>query len=122
MHHIEAVVLARHGQTEWNVAGRRQAQLDSPLTDSGREQAAALAEFITALPPDRLFTSPLGRELTTARVCAELTGLAVETSPLLAEVHHGVMAGLTTAEIERQFPGQLAQTLSQQVPLEVSRR
>jgi hypothetical protein len=47
-HAWEAVFLARHGQTEWNVERRRPGQLDSPLTDRGRTQAqrhAAMLRF-----------------------------------------------------------------------------
>jgi broad specificity phosphatase PhoE len=32
------VFIARHGQSEWNLAGRRQCQLDSPLTEAGEDQ------------------------------------------------------------------------------------
>ena len=35
------IYLFRHGETEWNVAGKMQGRLDSPLTERGREQALA---------------------------------------------------------------------------------
>lgn len=105
---VERVVLARHGETEWNRAGRRQGQLDSPLTDRGRAQALVLAEGVAALLVDAIFTSPLGRSPATAAVCAERVGLPVTTIDELAEVNHGDMAGLTSAELDRRFPGALA--------------
>jgi broad specificity phosphatase PhoE len=103
---FETVVLARHGETEWNRAGRRQGQLDSPLTERGLAQARAVAEVVAALPLDAIFASPLGRAAATAALCSERTGLPVTTLAELAEVHHGRMAGLTAEDIERLFPGE----------------
>ena len=39
---VRPVFLFRHGQTEWNSAGRIQGPLDSPLTARGREQARGM--------------------------------------------------------------------------------
>lgn len=102
---FDAVVLARHGQTEWNAAGRRQGQLDSPLTTLGRAQADAIADAVAVLPIDGIFSSPLGRALDTAATAAQRLGLPVTVLPELAEVHHGEMAGLTREEIDARFPG-----------------
>ncbi len=38
------ILLARHGESDWNVAGRWQGHADRPLTERGREQAERLAE------------------------------------------------------------------------------
>ena len=102
---FDAVVLARHGQTEWNAAGRRQGQLDSPLTALGRAQADAIADAVDVLPVDGIFSSPLGRALDTAAVAGRRLGLPVTVLPELAEVHHGEMAGLTREQIDARFPG-----------------
>ena len=102
---FDAVVLARHGQTEWNAAGRRQGQLDSPLTALGRAQADAIADAVAVLPIDGVFSSPLGRALDTAAVAGRRLGLPVTVLPELAEVHHGEMAGLTREQIDARFPG-----------------
>jgi probable phosphoglycerate mutase len=105
---FETVVLARHGETEWNRVRRRQGQLDSPLSERGLVQARALAEGAAALSIDAIFASPLGRAATTAALCAERLGLPVITVDELAEMNHGQMAGLTSEGIERLFPGELA--------------
>jgi broad specificity phosphatase PhoE len=109
---LEQVVLARHGETEWNRVRRRQGQLDSPLTERGLMQARALATCVAALSVDAIVASPLGRAAATAAVCGEQAGLAVMTVPELAEVDHGQMAGLTSADIERLFPGELGRRAS----------
>jgi broad specificity phosphatase PhoE len=103
----ERVFLARHGQTEWNTQGRRQGQLDSPLTPSGLRQAHRNAEALRAHAVDAVFTSPLGRAATTARIYADTIGSTVVVIDELAEMHHGRFAGLTGAEIETRAPGEL---------------
>jgi len=64
------VFLARHGQTQWNLQGRRQGRLDSPLTRTGVEQANRHAVVLQGRGIDGIFTSPLGRAVTTARSAA----------------------------------------------------
>jgi broad specificity phosphatase PhoE len=98
------VLLARHGQTEWNVLGRRQGQLDSPLTAAGVAHAHRHARTLAGRDLDAIFTSPLGRAHTTATVIAEAVGLPVTVLDDLAEVHHGSFAGLTNADIAARHP------------------
>jgi len=102
------VFIARHGQTEWNRHGRRQGQLDSPLTRAGEQQAQLLAVAAAQLPGiDGIFSSPLRRALRTAAVCSEKLRLSVTVIEELAELHHGEMAGLTATEVEARFPGEM---------------
>ena len=103
-HRLPIVYLMRHGQTEWNVQGRAQGRLDSPLTDLGWEQAARHAERLASIPFTRAYSSPLGRaRLTADRV---LTGREVPLTVLddLAELDWGDAAGLTVAERDIRFP------------------
>jgi broad specificity phosphatase PhoE len=103
------VFLARHGETEWNRAGRRQGQLDSPLTPEGRAEVQRMAERLRAPGAiDAIFSSPIGRALTTAQLYADALGLTVVVVDELAEIHHGDTAGLRADEIEEAFPGALA--------------
>jgi len=103
---FEAVYLARHGQTEWNVAGRRQGRLDSPLTAHGLVQARRNVSLLSGQEIDVVFTSPLGRARGTAEILA--AGLPVTVLDDLAEVSHGEWSGLTSAEIDAGWPGQRA--------------
>ena len=48
---IRRLVMLRHGQTEWNAGSRMQGQLDTDLTELGREQAAAAAEVLAKRQP-----------------------------------------------------------------------
>ncbi|WP_102224846.1 histidine phosphatase family protein [Acidimangrovimonas sediminis] len=103
------IYLMRHGETAFNAEGRYQGRIDTPLTDLGRDQAAAvaaaLAERIGAAPL-RIFASPLGRARETARIVADRVAQAATITVLdgLAELSLGRWEGLTRAEIEAGWP------------------
>jgi broad specificity phosphatase PhoE len=102
----EAVFLARHAQTEWNVLRRRQGRLDSPLTRAGVEQTRRHAAALKPMAIDAIFTSPLGRTRETARILGDTLALEPVVVDDLAELDHGTFSGLTSAEIDARFPGE----------------
>ena len=102
------IYIARHGKTVWNAEGRYQGRLDSPLTDTGRAQARSTAETMCGRGVERLLCSPLGRARATARVAERALGLVAEIDPDLAEYDIGRWQGLTLAEVEAAYPGELA--------------
>lgn len=91
--------LARHGETTWNVAGRYQGRLESPLSELGKRQAEALAAAFVAraqrgeLVPARILSSPLLRCTATAQATADRLGVAVERDERLIEIAHGTWDG-----------------------------
>lgn len=102
------LLLARHGQSEWNAAGRWQGQADPPLSDLGRAQARAAAQHAGAF--DAIFASDLERALHTATIISSAIGVGpVIVDPRLKERDAGEYSGLTRDEIEVQFPGALAE-------------
>lgn len=103
------LILIRHGETEWSKSGRHTGRTELDLTDTGREQAAALAGALAALnlQDPMVMSSPRRRATTTA----ELAGLTVDDiSDVLAEWDYGRYEGLTTAQIAQQEPGWLVWT------------
>jgi 2,3-bisphosphoglycerate-dependent phosphoglycerate mutase/probable phosphoglycerate mutase len=106
---LRRLILLRHGETDFNVAGRMQGHLDSVLTAAGRAQAAEAAPLLAALAPDRLVTSDLRRAADTAELVGQACGLPVKVDARLRETHLGRWQGLTVAEIERDYPGAIAE-------------
>lgn len=101
---MTTVYLARHGQSDWNAAGRWQGHADRPLTALGLRQAADLAEALAAVTLDAVYSSDLRRARETAEAVAEPRGLAVVVLPELREVDVGSWSGLTRAEAKERFP------------------
>jgi broad specificity phosphatase PhoE len=106
---FEKVFIVRHGESEWNIQGRRQGQLDSPLTEAGRCTAQRAGSILSELDADALFSSPLGRAWRTAQTIDTVLGLGIQSEAGLSEIDHGELAGLTDDEIERSHPGLLAE-------------
>jgi phosphoserine phosphatase len=101
---MATLLLARHGQTDWNAERRWQGHTDRPLNERGREQAEALAERLADVELVAVYSSDLSRARGTAAVVAERQALEVRTSPELREVDVGSWAGLTRPEAEARFP------------------
>jgi broad specificity phosphatase PhoE len=100
------ILLVRHGQSEWNAAGRWQGQQDPPLTDLGRRQALAAADTIGSI--EAVFASDLQRAMETATIIASTIGvLPVLVDAGFRERCAGEWEGLTRAEIEAAWPGYL---------------
>ena len=99
------VILARHGETDWNRDGIWQGHGDPPLNDVGRRQASALVDRLKDVSIDVLYASDLRRARETAEILAEARALVVVPNPELREIDVGSWTGLTRAQIEVQFPG-----------------
>jgi len=68
------VLAIRHGETDWNVDGRIQGQLDIPLNDTGRWQASRLAGAVADERFAAIYASDLRRAWDTAQAVARQTG------------------------------------------------
>ena len=109
---VRTLVLVRHGETDWNLAGRAQGHADVPLNATGHQQAAAVARVMAGLGPVRLWSSDLARARETAEAIAEATGLSVVCDPRLREYDVGERSGLTLAEAAERYPEQYAAHLA----------
>ncbi|MER7012597.1 histidine phosphatase family protein [Saccharopolyspora sp. NPDC000359] len=105
---LDRLVLWRHGETDYNAAGRLQGHLDSALTETGRQQARRAAPRIAQFAPDTAISSDLNRARTTAEAFAEVSGMPVRLDKRLRETHLGEWQGLSGAEVEHGWPGALA--------------
>jgi len=102
---VRRLVLLRHGQTEWNAGSRMQGQIDTDLTDLGREQARAAAEVLAKRQPLAIVSSDLRRALDTATELGAQSGLQVAVDQRLRETHLGDWQGLTHLEVDGIAPG-----------------
>src|SRR5215207_3510449 len=94
------ILMARHGETVFNIERRFQGQSDSPLTERGVAQARELAHALATEPVTAVYSSDLGRAFETAMVVAVPHGLDVIADPRLREVDVGHWSGLNGAEID----------------------
>ncbi|SFV67094.1 Phosphoglycerate mutase family [hydrothermal vent metagenome] len=98
------IILVRHGETKWNVEGRYQGQLDSPLTERGIKQAKKngqkIKRHLAKLGKDevKIFSSPLGRAKSTAFLIVDELGLSpnrVIVDTQIQEFNYGILEGKT---------------------------
>lgn len=92
------LVLIRHGQTAWSVAGKHTGLTDVPLTEQGEHDARALAAPLRAFR----FTTVVSSDLQRATRTAELAGLAATPDTRLREWDYGAFEGRTTDEIRAE--------------------
>jgi len=97
------IILLRHGETTWNVEGRYQGHLDSPLSPRGEAQARALAQRLAGMKFAALYSSDLGRARQTADAIAKATGHEIRVDPQLRERHLGIFQGLLKSEMKQKF-------------------
>ena len=123
---VRSLWLLRHGQSVGNVANdaARQAQLerlelaerdmDVPLSDLGRQQAAAFGRWLAEHPgdqqPDVVVSSPYRRAIDTARLVVETAGLGTEIIPdeRLREREFGILDLLTHRGVVAKYPEEAA--------------
>ena len=104
---MTVLLLVRHGETDWNAAGRLQGHTDRPLNDYGRRQAKELAERLAGEGADAIYASDLVRAKETAEIVGERLGLTVAVDPDLREKDWGTWEGLTGDErVHVEFEGE----------------
>jgi probable phosphoglycerate mutase len=95
--------LVRHGETEWSAEGRHTSRTDLPLTERGRERAAALGKFLAGTKFAAVLRSPMRRARETCAIAGFGDVAVVDDG--LKEWDYGVYEGRTTEEIQAEIPG-----------------
>jgi broad specificity phosphatase PhoE len=118
-----SITLVRHGESIGNVANDRAhdtrsdvldldlRDADVPLSDNGRAQARALADWVAqgaVEPPSLVVTSPYQRAAETARLAVGDLGVRLEVDERLRERDLGRFDGLTGRGIRARFPEEAA--------------
>ncbi len=98
------LILARHGETEWNEKSLIQGAQDIPLNKRGVSQAHKLADRLAGEQLAGIYTSNLQRAVKTAEIITNKHNLAVKQKPNLQEINFGIWEGKSFAEIEEEAP------------------
>jgi 2,3-bisphosphoglycerate-dependent phosphoglycerate mutase len=100
------ITFLRHAESVGNANGYHQGQAEFPLTERGRQQAQALADYWQAHGQvfDYCIASPQSRARETAEIVANTLGLEIEYDPVWMERDNGVYAGLHQDEARERFP------------------
>lgn len=102
------IFVLRHGQTEWNRAGRHQGRLNSDLTGLGREQAQTQGQILSRVLGGRgdvgALCSPQGRAQETATIALAEIDQTATCDDRLCEIGFGKWEGLTFDAIAAQWP------------------
>ena len=103
------IVLLRHGETDWNQAGRLQGHVDIPLNPNGRLQIRHAAEILAERCPsiELVISSPLSRARESAEIVSEKLGYEkadIIVEPMLIERSFGVGEGMDAVERKDKYP------------------
>ncbi len=106
------IILARHGETEWNLAEVFRGRIDVKLNETGIKQAELLAEYLSGVKIQAIYSSPLKRALRTAEVIASHHKLNIKVTPGLIDLDFGKWQGLPIQEVKDKYKELYAEWIS----------
>jgi len=109
---MTTIILVRHGETEWNVAEIFRGRIDVDLNETGIKQAELLAEYLSNLKINAIYSSPLRRALKTAETIASCHKLNVEIVPGLIDFDYGEWQGVSHQEVKAKYKELYAEWLN----------
>ena len=108
------LLIARHGETAWNVSNKVSGRTDVPLTEKGLQQAQLLAQNAVGKGIEVIIASPLLRARQTAQAVSDAIGVPVQIDERLMELDFGIFEGeprstpayvYTRTQFPTRFPG-----------------
>ncbi|UTR13980.1 histidine phosphatase family protein [Salipaludibacillus sp. LMS25] len=108
---MTTIYFIRHGQSEANSKGIIQGHAEFPLSELGVRQAELAGEWLANVKFDAIYSSDLGRAMTTAEQIAAHHNLTVQSRTRLREVGLGPLEGKTREEMAIDYPQLKAETL-----------
>ncbi|MFQ6026855.1 MAG: histidine phosphatase family protein [Dehalococcoidia bacterium] len=101
------LILVRHGETPENLQGEIQGQRETQLSDTGKQQALEIGEYLRDQPLYAAFTSDLQRAMdTTKQILSYHPGIESYFRPQLRERSLGVFEGRMVPEFEQSVTEQ----------------
>lgn len=103
---MTTIVIVRHGETDWNKAGRLQGHEDILLNEQGRWQAKRCGDYLRDTTWDVIVSSPLQRALETAKIIRQSVRdhVPLMQMPQFMERNYGLASGLTMNECQILYP------------------
>ncbi|MHC4973946.1 MAG: histidine phosphatase family protein [Planctomycetota bacterium] len=111
------LLLARHGETDWNRSQRLQGHTNIPLNDLGRRQAHRLAERLAGTAVAAFEASDLARAAETARILGDALAVEPALRPAWREIHLGDLEGEGSLETVRAQGELISAAARQEGPL-----
>jgi len=105
---VTKIILARHGETAWNVAETFRGRTDIGLNETGIKQAKLLGEYLSHFELEAVYSSPLKRALKTAEIITGYHKLSVAANPGLIDFNYGEWQGLSHQEVKAKYKEQYA--------------
>lgn len=105
------LIIARHGETDYNIKRLIQGQKDSTLTERGVNQATSLGKELKAEKIDRIYSSPMSRCLKTAEIVNAHHDVEIIKLDILKERSFGILEDKPGVYVDRQNPGCLKDPL-----------
>ncbi len=103
---MTTIILARHGETEWNAEEIFRGRIDVELNETGIREAELLAKYLSDMTITAVYSSPLKRALQTAEMIARHHDVKVEVAPQLIDLDYGEWQGLSHETVRDRY-GQL---------------
>jgi broad specificity phosphatase PhoE len=100
---VTELILARHGETAWNVEEVFRGRIDVELNETGQRQAELLAEYLSEQKIEAVYSSPLKRAARTAEAVARRHKLRVEIANGLTDCDFGQWQGLHLKEVRDKY-------------------
>jgi broad specificity phosphatase PhoE len=101
------LILARHGETAWNVEKIFRGRTDVSLDEVGTKQAELLGKYLSNWKVEAIYSSPLKRALDTANIVARYQKIGVHVAEGLIDFDYGEWQSLPEQEAQRLYPALL---------------
>jgi broad specificity phosphatase PhoE len=101
------LILARHGETLWNVEKIYRGRTDVSLDEAGIRQAELLGKYLSNWELEAIYSSPLSRALDTANIIASYQKVSVQVAEGLIDFDYGEWQSMPEQEVKRLYPALL---------------
>jgi broad specificity phosphatase PhoE len=98
------LILARHGETMWNVEKIYRGRADVNLDEVGIKQAELLGKYLSNWKLEAIYSSPLKRALDTANIVARYQKIGVHVAEGFIDFDYGEWQSLPEEEAKRLYP------------------